>query len=132
MELRVFLVEDLANMQVLMGELFSTMGGLRLVGTASTEAEARLWLEQHEGEWDLTIVDLVLHQGSGFSVIEVASRQPSRGEIVAFSGYASSGVRQRCLQLGASAAFDKAQTEDFLAWLAAFAATARRARGPAP
>lgn len=113
-------------MHVLMEELFSSLGGLRLAGKAATEAEARLWLEQHEGQWDLLIVDLVLSEGSGFSVIEHAAQQTPHGEIVAFSGYASAGVRQRCLQLGASAAFDKAQTEEFLSWLAAFAATGRK------
>lgn len=113
-------------MHVLMAELFSALGGLRLAGQAATEAEARLWLEQHAGEWDLMIVDLVLSQGSGFSVIDFAARQTPRGEIVAFSGYATSGVRERCLELGANVVFDKTQTEDFLAWLAAFAAAARR------
>ena len=28
--------------------------------TASTEAEAKLWLDDHPAEWDLAVVDLVL------------------------------------------------------------------------
>ena len=59
-ELRVFLVEDLQRMRSLLADLFSSMGGLKVVGSSSTEAEAKLWLEEHGGEWDVAVIDLVL------------------------------------------------------------------------
>lgn len=117
MDLRVFLVEDLQTIRSLMSELFASIGGLRLVGAAGTEAEARLWLDEHPGGWDLAIVDLVLEQGSGFGVIQHAARQRQRGTLVVFSSYASAGIRKHCLRAGADAVFDKAQTEAFIRWI---------------
>lgn len=105
-------------MQELIGDLFDLIGGLRVVGKAATEAEANLWLLDHQGEWDLAIVDLVLSQGSGFGVIAHAAQQPRAGTVVAFSSYASPGVRSQCLHLGADAAFDKSDTQAFITWLA--------------
>lgn len=42
MELRVFVVEDMPRMRGLLDELFASLGGLRVVGAAATEAEAKL------------------------------------------------------------------------------------------
>ncbi len=124
MELRVFLAEDLASMHALIRDLLASMGGLRLAGTAATEAEAMLWLDEHAGEWDLCIVDLMLAQGSGFGVIAHAAARRGQARIVAFSGYVTQGIREHCLRLGADAAFDKADTVSFIAWLAQLAASA--------
>lgn len=87
-----------------------------MVATASTEAEAKLWLDDHRGQWDLAIVDLVLDQGAGMSVISQCRKDPTGGHIVVFSSYASPGVRQHCIDLGADAVFDKSETEAFIAW----------------
>lgn len=122
MELRVFLVEDLSTMRGLLQDVFATIGGLTVVGTAGTEAEAVLWLEDHPAGWDLALVDLVLEQGSGLGVVRRARAHASpEAKVVVFSGYLTPAVRAHCLKLGADAAFDKAQTSDFIAWLAALA-----------
>lgn len=117
MELRVFLVEDLRNIHTLMGELFSAIGGLRLVGSATTEAEAKLWLSDNPGAWDLMIVDLVLDEGSGMEVVRHAKRHAPASRVVVFSSFASPGIRAHCLSLGADAVFDKVDTAAFLSWL---------------
>ncbi len=117
MELRVFLVEDLQRMRGLLGDLFSSIGGLTVVGAAPTEAEAKLWLDDHHGGWDVAVIDLVLEQGAGMEVIRRAKSDPTGGRIVVFSSYATPGVRQHCLNLGADAVFDKGQTGEFIAWL---------------
>ena len=117
MELRVFLVEDLPRMRSLLEDLFSSMGGLTIVGHASTEAEAKLWLEEHPGAWDLAVVDLVLDQGAGMEVIRRCRDNPTCGKIVVFSSYASPGVRRHCLELGADAVFDKGETSAFISWV---------------
>lgn len=116
-ELRVFLVEDIVRMRGLLGDLFTSMGGFRIVAHATTEAEANLWLEDNPGQWDLAIVDLVLDQGAGMNVIRRCKADPHGGRIVVFSSYASPGVRQHCLDLGADAVFDKSETEGFIAWI---------------
>ena len=113
--LRVFLVEDLQRMRGLLTELFDSIG-FHVVGSAVTEAEANLWLDDHPGGWDLAVVDLVLEQGAGMNVIRHCGRNPARGRVVVFSSYASPGVRQHCLDLGADAVFDKDNTGGFIAW----------------
>jgi CheY-like chemotaxis protein len=120
-ELKVFLVEDLLRLRGLLGDLFSSMGGLAVVGAASTEAEARLWLEEHPNDWDLLVIDLVLEQGSGMEVIRTGKADPGGGKVVVFSSYATPGVRQHCLDLGADAVFDKTETSAFIDWLDALA-----------
>ena len=115
-ELRVFLVEDLQRMRSLLADLFSSMGGLKVVGASSTEAEAKLWLEDHPGGWDVAVIDLVLDQGAGMEVIRRCKADPGGGRVVVFSSYATPGVRQHCLDLGADAIFDKSETERFIAW----------------
>jgi len=116
-ELRVFLVEDLQRMRGLLGDLFASIGGLTVVGAAATEAEAKLWLDDHPGGWDVAVVDLVLDQGAGMEVIRRADKDPAGGRIVVFSSYATPGVRQHCLELGADAVFDKGETGEFIGWL---------------
>jgi DNA-binding NarL/FixJ family response regulator len=118
--IRVFLVEDLASMRDLLNELFASSRKFRLEGIATTEAEAKLWLDDHPHGWDLAIVDLILAQGSGFSVIERARRVAAHAPIVVFSGYASPGVAQRCKSLGATAIIDKAEGDALLRWLDAY------------
>jgi DNA-binding NarL/FixJ family response regulator len=119
MELRVFLVEDLQSIRGLMEDLFTSIGGVRLVGTAGTEAEAKLWLDDHPGGWDIAIIDLVLDQGTGMNIIRSAMQPPHTGKVVVFSSYVSSGVVDHCLRLGAEAVFDKRDTEAFVRWLSA-------------
>jgi DNA-binding NtrC family response regulator len=121
MAARVLLVEDSRNMHVMMTDLFASVGHLELRGVANTEAEALYWLEEHVGQWDLTIVDLVLAQGSGINVVARAKGTHPGGVVVVFSGYASSGVSDHLKRLGASEVFDKADSQAFIAWLAQYA-----------
>lgn len=113
----VFLVEDLRQVEGALTDYLSSLGNFRVVATARTEAEANHWLQEHPGEWDALILDLVLDQGSGMNVISRARAQPGAGKIAVFSGYASEGIRQHCLALGADAVFDKAETAALAAWL---------------
>jgi len=112
---RVFLVEDMKYIRDLVSELLSSVGNFRLVGASGTEAEARLWLAEHPDAWDLAVIDLVLEQGSGIGVIPTArDTAAGRGNVVVFSDYASDGIRNHCLRLGADAVFLKSQTRDFM------------------
>lgn len=118
MDTRVFLVEDLQNMRTLIKDLFASMGsGLRLVAAAGTEAEARLWLDDNAGAWDLAIVDLVLAEGSGMEVVRHIKQRWPQLPVAVFSSYVTPGIRTHCLGVGAEAVFDKTQTVEFIAWL---------------
>ena len=115
---RVFLVEDLRSMHTLLGDLFATIGGLEIAAVSGTEAEAKLWLDEHPASWDLAIIDLVLAQGSGMGVVSHARRTAgTHGKVVVFSGYASPGIRSHCMALGADAVFEKSETGEFISWL---------------
>jgi DNA-binding NarL/FixJ family response regulator len=127
-ELRVFLVEDLQRMRGLMADLFASIGGFRIVAHAATEAEANLWLDDHPGGWDVAVVDLVLEQGAGMNVISRCKADPNGGRVVVFSSYATPGVREHCLDLGADAVFDKGDTARFIAWFGDYAS--RENSGP--
>jgi DNA-binding NarL/FixJ family response regulator len=113
---RVFLVEDMLHVRSALADLLASVGDFRLVRALGTEAEARLWLAEHPGEWDLAIVDLVLDQGSGMGVLPKAREAAGRdgGSVVVFSDYASDGIRAHCLRLGADAVFLKSQTREFM------------------
>jgi two-component system OmpR family response regulator len=115
---RVFLVEDLRSMQMLLADLFATIGGFEIIDVSTTEAEAKLWLNEHPGTWDLAIIDLVLAQGSGMGVVSHARRTAAaRAKVAVFSGYASPGIRAHCVALGADAVFEKSETGEFIRWL---------------
>lgn len=121
MTIRVFLVEDVPALRALVGELLSTLGDFRVVETAATEMQARRWLDGHPGAWDVAVVDLVLEQGTGMSVIAHCRKVARQAKVVVFSDYASPGIRQHCLALGADAVFQKGLDvsgfADFLAQL---------------
>ena len=121
MSVRVFLVEDMRQVQGLLGDLLAGLGDFLLVGATRTEAEAKLWLQENAGGWDLAIIDLVLDQGTGMTVIPRARGAAGRegGNIVVFSDYASDGIRSHCLKLGADAVFLKSQTQEFMDYCSA-------------
>lgn len=120
-KVRVFLVEDLKSTQGLIDDLFSALGGFRIVATVATEAEANLWIEENPTGWDLAVIDLVLEQGTGMGVIGRAKSLPAAGQVVVFSSYASPGVRKHCLRLGADAVFDKSEASEFMRYCAELA-----------
>lgn len=115
MTVRVFLVEDMKHVQDIVEELLASLGDFRLVRAIGNEAEARLWLVEHPGAWDLAVIDLVLDQGSGMGVVSRAREAAGRdGRVIVFSDYASEGIRKHCLRLGADAVFLKSQTQEFM------------------
>lgn len=117
MALRVFLVDDLISMHSLMRDLFAAVGGVQLVATASSEGEAKIWLEDHPGEWDLAVLDLVLQQGSGMGVIGPCKQYGPAARVVIFSSYVTPVIRDHCLRLGADMVFSKDETAQFITWL---------------
>jgi CheY-like chemotaxis protein len=106
LDIRVFLVDDSEKTRRLFQDLLTGQGFV-FAGAAGTEAEANYWLDEHPGEWDLAIVDLLLEQGAGLGVIERCRKHSKDADVIVFSAYATPGVRSRCIELGADAVFDK-------------------------
>jgi DNA-binding NarL/FixJ family response regulator len=113
----VFVVEDSRNMQSALADLFSVVGGFRIIGSAVNEMEATEWLEAHPGEWQLVTLDLILHDGSGFNLIQRFRQQTHIGKIVVFSDYVTPVIEERCSEMGADAVFGKTDIREFSAYL---------------
>ena len=126
MAVRVFLVEDMKPMQELLRGLLESVGGFEVVGTAATETDATDWLQRHKGGWDLAIVDLLLAEGSGFTLLTRCNNEPG-GAVVVFSDFVTPVVRRRCIQLGADGVISKAQFGELRAYLRAFRRSPARA-----
>lgn len=114
MDLRTYIVEDNATIRENLIGTLEELASIEALGWAETENDAKSWLAQNLGEWDLAIVDLFLKQGSGLGVLEACrGRSPGR-RVVVLSNYATADMRKRCLQLGADAVFDKSNEIDAL------------------
>ena len=114
MELRTYIVEDNATIRENLIGTLEELASIQALGWAETENEAKRWLAEHEDEWDLTIVDLFLKQGSGLGVLEACRGRPAGRRVVVLSNYATADMRKRCAQLGADAVFDKSNEIDAL------------------
>ena len=119
MGVRVLIVEDAKPMQELVSDLLESVGGFEVVGMASNETAATEWLLRHRGGWDLAIVDLLLAEGSGFTLITRCNKEPG-GAVLVFSDFVTPVVRQRCIRLGADGVISKAQFGELRAYLQAF------------
>lgn len=118
MSIRVLLVEDLKPATELMTELLHFIGGFKIVGRCATEQSALQWLRGPAGGADLVLLDLMLREGSGFSVLQ--SGAVARTPTVVFSDFASPVVAQRCLALGAVAAIPKSDYRSLRSFLQSF------------
>jgi len=85
------------------------------VAEVSTEAEAKLWIDENTGGWDLAVVDLILEQGTGMGVISRCRQTSRTGRIVVLSDYATPGIRKHCINLGANAVFQKSSEDSAFA-----------------
>ena len=114
MELRTYIVEDNATIRENLIGALEELASVKALGWAETESQARNWLVQHDGAWDLAIVDLFLKQGSGLGVLEACRDRSTNQHVVVLSNYATPDMRRRCTQLGADAVFDKSNEIDAL------------------
>jgi CheY-like chemotaxis protein len=112
--IQVALFEDQHNIQSALTDMLRAVGEYRVIATLTTEAEGLAWAEQNRGRWNLAVIDLVLSQGNGISLISRCRRFAPDSKIVVFSGFVSPGIRKHCLRLGADAAFDKADQAAFI------------------
>lgn len=114
MRVRIFLVEDSPIIRDSLSETMEELAGARVVGWASSEAEACRWLAEKSASWDLVVIDLFLQPGSGMNVVKSCRNRMDRQKVIVLTNYATAAIRQRCLELGADAVFDKTtELEEF-------------------
>lgn len=114
LSLRIYLVEDNAIIRDNLAAALAELANTTLCGTADGEKAATAWLRTHPDDWDLAIVDIFLKDGNGIGVVAAGKARLSDQKLVVLTNYASTGVRDQCLKLGADAVFDKSHDIDNL------------------
>ena len=114
MRLKTYIVEDNPTIRENLIGTLEELACVIAVGTAETENDGKAWLNADGQDWDLAIVDLFLKQGSGLGVLAACQGRPSTQKVVVLSNYATADIRQRCVQLGVDAVFDKSNEIDAL------------------
>lgn len=112
--LKTFLVEDNATIRENLIATLQELAAIDVVGTADSEDEGKAWLLENPKEWDLVILDLFLKQGSGLGVLAACKDRHTSKKVVVLSNYATADIRQRCINLGVNAVFDKSNEIDAL------------------
>ncbi|MCY7372023.1 MAG: response regulator [Polaromonas sp.] len=114
MRLKTFIVEDNPTIRENLIGTLEELASIDAVGTAETENEGKVWLQENPAGWNLAIVDLFLRQGSGLGVLSACRERGANQKVVVLSNYATPDIRQRCAQLGVDAVFDKSNEIDAL------------------
>ena len=114
MAFRAYIVEDSPTIRQNLVEALQELARVEPVGTAETECEGKQWLAEHDGCWDLAIVDLFLKEGNGLNILEACRMRRPDQKMVVLSNHATRDIRWRCAQLGADAVFDKSTEIDQL------------------
>jgi DNA-binding NarL/FixJ family response regulator len=117
---RTFIIEDSRSMQAALRDLLLTLPGFEVVATAATEERATEWVLEKDTAWDLAVVDLLLQDGSGFNVVRRLRGAHPGGHIVVFSEFATSALKDKCIALGADAAFLKSDLSAMVRYLEDF------------
>ncbi len=122
--IRVFLVEDDEQMRESLTQFLAGLGDVDVVGHAEREDNAVTWLISNRDGWDLSIVDLMLAEGSGLRVLSSCRVRASHQKIVVLSNHVTKKSERHCRDLGADATFDKVSgLEHLLAYCQALAHT---------
>lgn len=112
MPLKIYLVEDNPVISQNLGESLEELASARMTGVATNELDACHWLKRHCDDWDLAVIDLFLLQGNGLGVLACCADRDPQKKMVVLTNYATDLMRQRCLDLGADAVFDKSNELD--------------------
>jgi len=120
MPLLTFLVEDNRTIRDNLIPALEELAGARVLGFAEAEKDAVGWLADHEGEWQLLVVDLFLKEGSGLGVLRAVMPRQAGQRAVVLSNFVNADIQARCRRLGADAVFDKSkELEAFFAYCGA-------------
>jgi two-component system OmpR family response regulator len=130
--MRVLLVEDHRDLREQLRRTLQAIGGVQVVQTCTTSAEAVEWLARHPEHWDLALVDLFLQEGNGFDVLRSCQRRAAHQRVVVISNYSREPAREHARQAGADAFFDKSFDLDALVqYCVSHAAACRPRAAPA-
>lgn len=107
-----FLVEENPLIRENLIPAMETLGAATVLAFAETEQAALAWLKAHPSEWNLTVVEVFLKDGSGLGLVaKLHDRGPTQ-RVAILTNHATDSVRQKCTDLGADAVFDKSTELD--------------------
>ena len=109
--MKVLLVEDDQLLAAQLGQLIQAMEGAELVHAVVNDQDACDWIAAHPEGWDLALVDVFLAAGHGFKVLRHCAGRSPQQRVVLMSSYTREPMRQRALEAGADAYFDKTEPE---------------------
>jgi DNA-binding NarL/FixJ family response regulator len=112
MQVRVVLIEDSLAMQSLIRSELQEISGVVLIGIATGPAEGLRIMDQ--APVDLVIADMFLDKGNAFEILEQLRHRQTKPVTIVITNTPSLELRERCLSLGASGFFDKAEGFDWL------------------
>jgi two-component system OmpR family response regulator len=107
MALITYIVEDSQTIRENLISTLEEIAPVKVVGFADNEKDANRWLADHDGAWQLAIVDLFLKEGSGLGVLRSCQKRHALQKVVVLTNYATQDIRERCAELGSDAVFDK-------------------------
>jgi len=105
--LRVFIVDDSAELLQAVCETLSDFALARCVGSALSERDAAAWLDAPTEPWDVLVIEPRLQQGNGLALLERCRHRAPHQKVLVLTHYATDQMRQYCLSQGADAVFDK-------------------------
>jgi DNA-binding NarL/FixJ family response regulator len=105
--LRVFIVDDSAELLQAVCETLSDLALARCVGSALSERDAVAWLDAPTEPWDVLVIEPRLQQGNGLALLERCRQRAPHQKVLVLTHYATDQMRQYCLSQGADAVFDK-------------------------
>ncbi len=101
----LFLVENSALVRERLVRLVDDHGGVKVVGQAEGEEEAREGIQREEP--DIVILDLQLARGNGLGLLDGLVQLDRKPLVVVLTNHATPQYRARCLHGGADYFFDK-------------------------
>jgi two-component system, OmpR family, response regulator len=114
MALITYLAEDNQIVLENLIESLNEIADVHVTSHGATQAEASRWLDLHDGQWHLAIVDLFLKEGTGLGVLAGCRNRESYQRVVVLTNYATPEIRRRAKELGADEVFDKSSELDQL------------------
>jgi len=104
--MKVFIVEDSADVLSRLIETFAEIDRVKIVGNADSEWEAiELILETKP---EVVVLDLQLRQGSGLNVLRILRKSRMSPKVIVLTNHAYDQYFQQCMAAGADYFFDKA------------------------
>ena len=104
--MKVFIVEDSADIRRRLMESFAEIDRIEVSGYAESELEAMEKIL--DGQPEVVVLDLQLHQGSGLNVLRALRKLSALPRVIVLTNHAYAQYVQQCMAAGADYFFDKA------------------------